>query len=277
MLISNFKVSFNLPFSKKKISLREISNFYYLDLLKYLENNNSYDIEYYFNFLISELTNTDISELSNIDKFYILLELRALSLGSNIDLVQDNTNFKINIDNILKKLTDLNLTTKHFRASDIEYELSIPKNLYFDENIDIYHATISKIDEFNMSSIHDIDLASMLPANIFTYIKNYVTDTKKLLDNYSILDKKTHSKIEEWPLNVYNNSLFDFLKLIYHDNLMNFYEMQFNLLTKMHISYDHFMSMTFNESKLFINLQNKEIKKQEEAEKKKNSGHPLPL
>ena len=53
-----------------------------------------------FNFLISELTNTDISELTNIDKFYILLELRALSLGSNIDLLQDNTNFKINIDNI---------------------------------------------------------------------------------------------------------------------------------------------------------------------------------
>lgn len=277
MLTSNFKISFNLPFSKKKISLREISNFYYLDLLKYLENNNSYDIEYYFNFLITELTNIDATDLSNIDKFYILLELRALSLGSNIDLLQENTNFKINIDNILTKLTDLNLSNKHFYADNIKYELSIPKNLYFDESIDIYHATIAKIDEFNMSHMHDIDLASMLPANIFTYIKNYVINTKNLLDNYSILDKKMYSSIEEWPLNVYNNSLFDFLKLIYHDNLMNFYEMQFNLITKMHISYDHFMSMTFNESKLFINLQNKEIKKQEEAEKKKNSGYPLPL
>ena len=56
---------------------------------------------------------------------------------------------------------------------------------------------------------------------------------------------------------------------------MNFYELQFNLITKMNISYDHFMSMTFNESRMYVAMQNKDTKKQEEAQKKSQSNLPL--
>ena len=67
----------------------------------------------------------------------------------------------------------------------------------------------------------------------------------------------------------------EFIKAIYNDNLMNFYELQFNLITKMNISYDHFMSMTFNESRMYVAMQNKDTKKQEEAQKKSQGNLPL--
>jgi hypothetical protein len=274
MLKSNFKISFFLPICKKKVYLKEISNYYYIDLLKFIQNDKPGDIEEYFDFLINELTDICANHLCNIDKFYILLELRALSLGSKIELSQDNINFKINLESIIKKISDIDLKNKIFSLDGIEYEISLPYNLYHD-NIDILYSSISKIDGNLIKLTSDTKIVDLIPSNIFKYIKEFILNANNKLSELVILEKREQPKIEEWLANPYNNSLFDFLKLIYADNLMNFYEMQFNLITKMHVSYDHFMSMTYNESKLFINLQNREIKKQEEATNTKNSGIPL--
>ena len=65
-----------------------------------------------------------------------------------------------------------------------------------------------------------------------------------------------------------------FLKNIFTDDLYNYYELQYNLSNKMSVSYDHFMKMSPNECKLFINFYNKEMKKQEEAQQKQGGGMP---
>jgi hypothetical protein len=57
---------------------------------------------------------------------------------------------------------------------------------------------------------------------------------------------------------------------------MNFYELQFVLFTKMNITYEHFLKMSPNECKLFINFYNEDMKRQQEAQEKESSGNKMP-
>jgi hypothetical protein len=105
-------------------------------------------------------------------------------------------------------------------------------------------------------------------------IKDFIEYNNSYFDSLQLFDLGSLTEGSDFKLNPFNRSLIEFLKTIYSDNLMHFYELQFNLITKMNVSYEHFMSMTFNEARMYIAMQNAENKKQEE-EQKKSQGKSL--
>jgi hypothetical protein len=149
----------------------------------------------------------------------------------------------------------------------------MPKNLIINENEDIVFHCIDNINGINVNTItpHEKKLIfDTLPACIYNDIKKYIIETTDFFDKGNIFTIATFDLLKNFKLNPFNTSFIEFIKSIYSDNLTNFYDLQFNLITKLNLSYEHFMSMTFNESRMYVALQNKEIKKQEEAQK--NSG-----
>ncbi len=115
----------------------------------------------------------------------------------------------------------------------------------------------------------------IIPASVYTDIKQFIINNTNYIEEKNIFNTELLDTLKDFKINPFNNSLIEFIKAIYNDNLMNFYELQFNLITKMNISYDHFMSMTFNESRMYVAMQNKDTKKQEEAQKKSQGNLPL--
>jgi hypothetical protein len=137
--------------------------------------------------------------------------------------------------------------------------------------------TLYNIDNF--SKLEQVEFYKSLPANVFSVINAFIVNVNNQLNDISIISKNDELGIDEVQLSIFDNTLFSLLKLLYRDDLMNFYEQQYSFIRKMKFSQDHFMKMTPNESRLYINLFNKDIKAQEDTQNKNNSGSysgPLP-
>lgn len=271
MIKSNFYTTLELPDLKKKIKIKEISNYFYIDILKFTQNNNLIDLIDFFDDIISANTDANIADLSNLDKFCILIEMRSVSIGNIIEFFIDNKNIKYNLSDICTKIQNLKFENIIIHLDNLNFEIGIPRSFIIPNNNDIIQQCIIKINDVNLDSFTESDkesLFKLIPASIYNDIKSFIINNTEYIEQQNIFNISVVDTFKDFKINPFNNSLIEFLKNIYSDNLMNFYEMQFNLITKLNISYDHFMSMTFNEARMYIAMQNKEVKKQEEAEKK---------
>jgi hypothetical protein len=271
MIKSNFYTTLDLPSLDKKIKIKEINNCYYIDILKFIQNSNLEELINFFDLIISENTDADINALTNLDKFCILIEMRSVSIGNIIEFSIDNKNIKYNLSDICTKIQNLKNINKTIKIDNLNFELGIPKKLIIPNYNDIIQSCIKKINDIDLDTFTNIEkesLYKMIPAHIYNDIKNFIIENTEYIESQNIFNLSIVESFKDFKINPFNNSLIELLKNIYSDNLMNFYDLQFNLITKLHISYDHFMSMTYNEARMYVAMQNKEIKKQEEAEKK---------
>ena len=275
---SNFYTTLFLPVSQKFVKIKEINNFYYLDILKFLQNNSYNDLLSFFDQCINDLTDISPSDLPNLDKLCILLEMRSASIGNVIEFFAENTQIKYNLFDICKNIQNLKIDYNEINIGNLKFKIGIPNNFLLDSNDDIFLKCILKINDLDLNYLTDhekISLYESIPASIYNDIKEYILKYISYIEDKNIFNIDILESFKNFKLNPFNNSLFEFIKTIYNDNLKNFYELQFNLITKLNISYDHFMSMTFNEARMYVALQNNEIKKQEEAQKKTNSNFSL--
>lgn len=278
MIKSNFYTTLYLPGCKKNIRVNEINNFYYLDILKFIQNNDISDLNHFLDKVIKENTDADINELSNVDKFCILVEMRSISIGNVIEFFIDNIHIKYNLSDICKNIQNLELKSTEIEFCGIPIIIAMPKNFIFNEHEDILFQCIASVGDLNLNIVNESEkklIYSALPANVYSDIKKFITDTSDFFDQKNIFSISNIDSFKNFKLNPFNTTFIEFLKSIYNDSLTNFYDLQFSLITKLNISYEHFMSMTFNESRMYVALQNKEIKKQEESQKK--SGGNLAL
>ena len=278
MIKSNFYTTLFLPNLKKTIKIKEINNFYYIDILKFIQNNNINDLLLFLDQVIADNCDADINTLSNLDKFCILLEMRSISIGNTIEFYVENTHIKYNLFDICKNIQDLKLEDENIVIGDLNFRLGMPQKFITDSEDNVIEKCILQINDLNLKSLPETDLndlIKMIPASLYNDIKQFVIKNTEYIESKNIFNIDVVDTFKDFKINPFNNSLIEFLKTIYNDNLMNFYELQFNLITKMNISYDHFMSMTFNEARMYVVMQNKEIKKQEEAQKKSQGNLPL--
>ena len=158
--------------------------------------------------------------------------------------------------------------------------MSIPKSLNI-ENIDqIYKELIKEIkieeDNIDFSVITEEEketIISNIPANLAQEILNFLDICQNLSEKVDIIKGNDRLGIDNIQLRVFDKTMFSFLKSTFGNDLMGFYELQFNMMSKLNVSSDNFMKMTPNECKIFINFYNQDMKRQEEGQR---SGGSLP-
>jgi hypothetical protein len=268
-----------LPVINKEIRYCNITNKHHLELLKFVKSNDDSGLYEYLEWVLSDILKDkeDYNKLTSVEKFLILLDLRGKSVG---DMLQLNTNNNIKIDysitgiinNVINGINKLNLKKK-IEFDNFSVELSIPKKLILDNIDDIYKEIINTIvidDQIvNFSCLTEEEkdsIISALPAEISGEIYNFFNLNEDFNKIYLIAGKNNIG-LDPISLNLYDKSMFYFIKTIFTDDLMNFYEMQYNVITKINVSYQQFCEMTPNECKIYINLYNRDMKKQEEANK----------
>jgi len=282
-----FTTKLQLPLLKREVRYSTIKNNNYFDIIKFITNKDDEGLNNYFEFILLDIITEKsiINKLSNIEKFLILLDNRSLTIGDNLQL-KGNNSTKIQFlissikNNIINNIKDLNLTKK-IQDKDFIIDLNIPKSLIIDDFDKIYREIINKIqigdeiiDTNTLTDFEKDSIISNLPASISGDIFNFIKETQEITSKISIIAENSKLGLENVPANVFDSTFFMFLKSIFTDDLNNFYELQFQLIHKVNLSFDHFMSMTPNECKIYINLYNNEIKKQEEAESRSSSSLP---
>ena len=268
-----------LPVINKEIRYSNITNKHHLELLKFVKTNDDSGLYEYLEWILSDVLTDkeDYKKLTSVEKFLIFLDLRGKSVG---DMLQLNTNNNVKIDysitgiinNIINGINKLDLKKK-IEFDKFSVELSIPKKLILDNIDDIYKEIINNIiidgKIVNFSSLTEEEkdsIISILPAEISGEIYKFFNLNEDFNKIHLIAGKKNIG-LDSISLNLYDKSMFYFIKTIFTDDLMNFYEMQYNVITKINVSYQHFCDMTPNECKIYINLYNRDMKKQEEANK----------
>jgi hypothetical protein len=161
--------------------------------------------------------------------------------------------------------------------------LSIPKS-FDSENIDkIYKEIIHKIkiedddiDFYSLTEEEKDSIISNLPANLAQELLGYIEYCQEISENIDIIKGNERIGLDSVPLRLFDKTLFLFLKNTFGNDLMGFYELQFNMMSKLNVSSDNFMKMTPAECKIFIQFYNQDMKRQEDAQKSSGSMPSMP-
>jgi hypothetical protein len=192
----NFLITAYLPTLKKEIYIDKISFGDYLQLNLYIESNDLYNISNQFE-KICEKAFKNSNQLSNLDKFSILLHLYAHYFNAILKISGKNTEdepltFEVFIKNIINEI-------KKYKTEDI----ILPKNIFYKNTNDILKETSQDINK----------------------IKTHINENKILM--FFIPD--FIKGIPKVYINCFDNSLFHFLKFLYSEKPEKIYKKIKNL------------------------------------------------
>jgi hypothetical protein len=274
-MTDEFQVKVNLP-SGKIISLSELKNRENQVILKYCENSDAEGLNNYFNNTIFKHNKS----LDIIDKFYTLLALRMIFIDPDIIFIDKAGNeIKYSIANILNKveLLDIDYNKRIIVNDNITIDLSLPNLLYFININDIYISTIKNI-KLQSEQIIFCDLASdiqeeilkELPNSLFRHINKHITHISQQLQTLIIIEENVGLNISEYSTDIISNQLMGFIMSLFSTGLKNFFEVMYTFTTKLHIDGATFLNLTPLDSRVLLNIYNKDIDEQNKALKKQS-------
>ena len=266
-----FDIEIDLP-SGKTMRVAELNNKDYLTILKYCHNNDFKGINRFFEKLY--LT----PDLDVFDRFFVLLYVRKLFVGSSISLVgKDDMNISYSIDNILEKLLDNYTNVERVLSSDgITIKVDIPIGSYFSNIDDLYNYTIREV-EYNGNTIDFTSISKeerhqvldRLPTSIFILIQEYLVELSNSLFDLTIIEGDEDFEISEINISLLGNGIIYFISSIFKLDLLYFYETLYNYNQHISNGSGDFFKLTFNEIKLLLKLHTERIQKENEEIDKK--------
>ena len=118
---------------------------------------------------------------------------------------------------------------------------------------------------------------------MFNHIVKYANNIQsKFNESVILIEKSPHyedSDTHEHKLGLYNNSMFGFIKLIFGDSLIGYYEMLYSLASNVKLPPGYIETLTPAEASIFMTTRRKELAEQERLQKEqesRNSGPSLP-
>tara|TARA_B100001094_G_C18131899_1_gene772756 strand:+ start:683 stop:1597 length:915 start_codon:yes stop_codon:yes gene_type:complete len=286
----DFKFPIYIPSLDRFVNFREILNKYYKAILKYLENKDNINLEIYFNGLIDTLNDDGIvhTDLNKIDRFCILLMLRAVSIGPELKLTltcqktQEQYKGAIDLNHILNLTSNLNqLKQKRIKINkNVSVKINTPQVLHCDSDniLEMVTDTVSEVTinkkKYTLGgmSLHEKNIiVNNLPGFTFNKIFEFANRYHENFNDLIIFtDKSPHdqdAEVNEYKLNLYDNSMFDFLKICYSASLDQYYRLMYTLCDTMKFSAEYIDNITPIESNIYVAYKVAEVDKQKKAAK----------
>ena len=270
-----FNIELDLP-SGKKIRIPELNNRDYLAIIKFCENKDYYGLDNIFNTLFFT------PDLNIIDRFFILIYVRMVFVGSELNLTSSkDINVKMKLGNILDNLiANYSDREKQISHSNINVCVGIPVGSYFNSIDQLYISAIKSVRlvmeqrtvevDFNVLTDQEKEeVLSQLPSEIFVKLQTYITELTNSVIDITLIEQNDAIGLTEAKVSILGNSIMYFVCTIYSYDLMSFYETLYH--------YNHFVSngsgdffnLTFNEITLMLNMHAERIKKENDETKKK--------
>ena len=296
---NHFKFRIYLPSLEKYVYFKEVNSKDHLAFIKTIQNKDHDITLEYFRGLILELCDNEVdyNELTRVDVFCILLNLRILCVSSLLKLkfkcekTEKIYNIELDLYDILDKVTnyDQQYTEDITISNDLQMSLKIPTGLRYDNLQTTVLNCINMITLFG--SVHDLrdyttdqrrQIIDNLPGDVFGEIIKIVDKNHKNYD-IEIFEQINPHNEEEKPvkhtLNLYSDSFYQFIRLIYDENLNNIYQIRYILCKQLGIDISYLETITQAEIEIYVKLLEKELhdtKKASEKSSKQHDGYDIP-
>lgn len=273
-----FTIKVKVP-TGRTVRVSEIKNKEYLSLLKFCQNDDIEGLSHFFeDTIFSKIHNS--AELTIIDRLYILIYLRMVFIDPNIifkDKQDRNINF--NLSNILQQIDDRESDyTKTVTRESFTLDLGLPNMLYYNDMDDLFIGTIKRIQikdkEIHFSNLtkeEREDVLGYLPADVFKDISNYIKEISHNVRNFIIIEKNEDLNIDQLNLDITTNGGISFILALFTQNLKTYYELMYFFMCKLQMPHDTFINLTPIETKVMINIYEKEQEERRKAELQNNS------
>lgn len=272
-----------LPCANQKISVKQMSSNMFMQLQKYLIENNDDLIEEYLNNIISTCSKHEINakNFNCIDKLACLMKIRSISCGDLVIFTnQKNIQATMSMNNIidaLKSCDEHNISI----SNDIQITIGLPNSINLTNVSRVIEQCIKSITvnnmHFNASELTDEQMQQFmqnLNASAVAHINKFIAANADL----KIIAFKGNEQLQldDIILSPFNDSIIEFCKFIFKDDLMNQYKNIHTLCSKSHLSPEFLLSIPPVEQQLYIRLLLDEVEANNEQLKQQNNAVNIP-
>ena len=228
-----FKFKTYLPAAKTWKNSRQMESREYMDVVKTMQNDDPEQIKTVFTTLVEkcfDIKNTN--EYHQVDLFCMLLNIRIMSVSQKLSLLYNPTdgpsgkNVQIELYDLLDKVTNNDtIHHKQYITGDIEVSVTTPKGIvttppdlsYLQYIETLRHVPSDTIYDFSkMSPLDKSKLIKYLPVKL---IQELIKDIKQNTVSFNVqLIGSLGSEKADIGLSLYDNSMFNTLRLCYNSN-----------------------------------------------------------
>lgn len=272
-----FSTKLYLPAIDKTVSVSEIEYGDYINLQKYLINNDDEETERYFAYLINKYVDYK-GYLPALDRFIILLFQRVCSLHPDFEIVHNSITYKANLNDFINLLLEFEKRAKfplqRVSTEMVDYYINLPSKFTYKLRADFIYDWIYCISSRDEKAIIDrtsinANILRTTPASISKQIEMIVDIITDAFSNIPIPIPevlKVESSVD-LKLDLADGVLLEVLKLFLRSNLLEWYQKNHFLITKG----NHSLSDLYKLSPAEVNTYFKMI--EEEAEKISEAGN----
>lgn len=272
-----------LPCANQKILLKQMSSSMFMQLQKYLiENNDDLIDEFFCNIITScNKNNIDAKKFNCIDKLACLMKLRSISCGDLVIFTnQQNVQATMSMNNIISTLKSSKTQMINI-SNDIQISIGLPSSMNL-HNVSkvieqcIKHITVNGM-HFDANDLSDEQMQQFmqnLNASAVSHINKFIAANADM--KILAFQGNEQLQLDDIILSPFNDSIIEFCKFIFKDDLMNQYKNIHTLCSKSHLTPDFLLSIAPIEQQLYIKLLADEIEAANEQLKQHDKSVNMP-
>jgi len=268
--MSDFTLQCWVPSISSYSRVTELTMGQYTIISKFILNNDNKGLGYYFETILNNNFKDKIlyKKLTKYDKWFILTFLRAVNISPTLtlkakDLSDKECTYDIDLLNILTRGSEFIPIYKFNIEMDlITAKVELDNNIFFEKdqfnfikeiNTEKNKIELSKLQPHEKLSIkRDLDTILEIVAKIISK-KDNLNMELKLIPTIPML-----KEVYEVSLSLFDNTLFDFLKLIFSPYSKGVFAKKYFLTSKIGMDMDKIDSITPLECDIYVNLYNQD-------------------
>lgn len=272
-----------LPCAKQKVLLKQMSSNTFMQLQKYLIEDNDELIEEFFINLICMCSkhHIDARKLNCIDKLACLMKIRSISCGDAVIFTnQKNVQASMSMNSIISTIKPSNMQMINI-SKDVQIKVGIPNSMNLHDVTKVIEQCIKSIDangiHFNADDLTDEQMQQFmqnLNASAVAHINKFIAANVDL--KIIAFQGNDHLQLQDIILSPFNDSIIEFCKFIFKDDLMNQYKNIHILSSKSHLTPDFLLNIAPIEQQLYIKLLAEEIEATNEQLKAQDNAVNMP-
>lgn len=238
----------------ENFEITELSYFEYKNLVKNLFTDDLFILNQVFENIIKRSVK-DIDNIDILNKVKILLFLRSLTLGEDINIIVSDKNYKLNVNSILDKIT---INRGDIISDKVVFKKS---NSFYIDNI--LNEVIFSIEKIVLDD-DEIDF-SKLTNNQKSIIFNEISDSNivDIINNITSNLEEDNLKLFDMNLNLHNGEILYLLKNIFNTDLNSLYDLEYHLIRNLNLNTIDFQNYSLSEMKILLNKLKEEFKDEE--------------
>ena len=263
--MSSFVYPINLLSQSREALFKQLSYKTYKDLIKTIINNDTNSLLYFLDNLLESLSVEKINTLTVLDKFYILTFIYGTNLTTTLQLsltcpeTKKKFNYDLNLGKLLEQIDKLKIQHNfEYTLQGITYIFSLPQK--FTSNI-ILRECLKEIRLVGQNIKISDDITQQIPFIVINKFNTWLREQEVLLNTIDFINVKSphaETKTIKFTPSLFNNSLLDFLIVIYRDDLKQIYLTESDLINNQNFRFEDFEKLSPAEIGMYVGIKAKQ-------------------